>query len=235
MDGRRCRWLLLHGTPLTPQVWDGIAGYLRGYGPVWRPDVTPAASRPDAQAALATQLASALEPSPERLHVVGHSFGGQIAIDFALLAPQRVQALTLICTRDTPFPAFAGAAARLRHGSPVDVAAALRRWFTAPELSAGGPVVTYARRCLRQADRAAWATALDAIARYDRANRVGAIGVPSTLIAAELDQVSTPAAMSALAGRLPRARLHVLPRAAHMTPFSDPGQLALLISRAAPG
>jgi pimeloyl-ACP methyl ester carboxylesterase len=81
--------------------------------------------------------------------VVGHSFGGQIALDFALLAPQRVQALTLICTRDTPFPAFAGAAARLRHGSPVDVAAALRRWFTAPELSAGS------RRHLRAAAPAA--------------------------------------------------------------------------------
>jgi len=189
MSGRRCRWLLLHGTPLTPQVWDGVAGYLRGYGPVWRPDVTPAAGSPDAQAALATQLASALEPSPERLHVVGHSFGGQIAIDFALLAPEHVHALTLICTRDTPFPAFAGAAARLRHGSPVDITAALRRWFTAPELSADGPVVTYARRCLRQADRAAWAAALDAIASYDRANRVGAIGVPSTLIAAELGRV----------------------------------------------
>lgn len=143
---------------------------------------------------------------------------------------------TLICTRDTPFPAFAAAAARLRHGDPVDITAALRRWFTAPELSAGGPVVTYARRCLRQADRAAWAAALDAIASYDRANRVGAIGgVPSTLIAAELDHVSTPAAMSALADRLPQARLHVLPGAAHITPFSDPGQLALLLSRAAPG
>ena len=47
--------------------------------------------------------------------------------------------------------------------------------------------------------------------------------------------LNTPAAMSALAGRLPRARLHVLPGAAPMTPFSDPGQLALLISRAAPG
>ena len=29
------RWLLLHGTPLMPQVWDGVAGDLRRYGPVW--------------------------------------------------------------------------------------------------------------------------------------------------------------------------------------------------------
>ena len=51
------------------------------------------------------------------------------------------------------------------------------------------------------------------------------------LIAAELDQVSTPAAMSALASRLPRASLAVLPGAAHMSPFTDPAALARLILR----
>ena len=233
MGGSGERWVLLHGTPLTPQVWDGVARHLRGYGPVWCPDVSPAAGRRDTQAALAAHLAAALEQFPERLHVVGHSFGGQVAIDVALLAPRRVQTLTLVCSRDTPFPAFAAAAARLRHGDPVDIGAALGRWFTEPEINARGPVVSYARRCLQHADRASWAAALDAIACYDRADRTGSIGVPSTLIAAGLDQVSTPAAMAALASRLPAATLHVLPGAAHMTPFSDPARLGMLLTRAA--
>jgi pimeloyl-ACP methyl ester carboxylesterase len=59
--------------------------------------------------------------------------------------------------------------------------------------------------------------------------------MPATSIAAELDQVSTPAAMSALAGRLPRASLTVLPGAAHMSPFTDPVALARLIRRGRPG
>jgi pimeloyl-ACP methyl ester carboxylesterase len=227
------QWLLLHGTPLTSQVWDGVAEYLQGHGPVWRPDVTPVAGGPDTQAALAVRLASALEHSSQWLHVVGHSFGGQVAIDFALLAPQRVRTLTVICSRDTPFPAFAAAAARLRGGDPVDAGAVLGRWFTAPELAADGPVVSYARHCLRRADRTSWAAALDAIASYDRAGRVGSIAVPCTLIAAELDPVSTPAAMSALASRLPQATVHVLAGAAHMTPFSDPARLGILLARAA--
>jgi pimeloyl-ACP methyl ester carboxylesterase len=227
------RWLLLHGTPLTPQVWDGVAGYLRDYGPAWSPDVSAVAGSQDAQAALAAHLVSALGQFPERLHVVGHSFGGQVAIDVALLAPQRVQTLTLICSRDTPFAPFAAAAAQLRSGGAVDADAALGRWFTAPELIAGGPVVTYARRCLQQADRSSWAAALDAIAAYDRAARVASIDIPCTLIAAELDQVSTPAAMSALAGRLPQATLHILAGAAHMTPFTDPAGLSGLLTRAA--
>lgn len=70
------------------------------------------------------------------------SRAGQVAIDFALLAPRRAQTLTVVCSRDTPFPAFAAAAARLR------------------------------------ADRDSWAAALDAIAGYDRAGRVGSISIP---------------------------------------------------------
>jgi pimeloyl-ACP methyl ester carboxylesterase len=88
-----------------------------------------------------------------------------------------------------------------------------------------------ARCCLQQADRWSWAAALEAIACYDRSDRVAAISVPVMLIAAELDQVSTPAAMSALAGRLPRASLVVLPGAAHISPFTDPAALARLILR----
>jgi pimeloyl-ACP methyl ester carboxylesterase len=41
--------------------------------------------------------------------------------------------------------------------------------------------------------------------------------------------------MSALAGRLPQASLHILAGAAHMTPFTDPARLAMLLARAARG
>jgi pimeloyl-ACP methyl ester carboxylesterase len=222
-------WVLLHGTPLSPAAWDGVAAHLGRGEPVLCPPVTPAGDARDAAAELAAQLA-ADGGLPERMHLVGHSFGGQVALDLALLAPGRVQSLTLVCSRDTPFPAFASAAAALRRGEPVDPGAALGRWFTPPELGDNGPVVRYARSCVDQADRRPWAAALESIARYDRSGRVHAISAPVTLIAAELDQVSTPAAMSALAGRLPRASLTVLPGAAHLSPFIDPAALAELIA-----
>jgi hypothetical protein len=43
MEGPGGRWLLLRGTPLTPQVRDRVAGHLRRCGPVWaaRAPVTP--------------------------------------------------------------------------------------------------------------------------------------------------------------------------------------------------
>ena len=226
------RWLLLHGTPLTPAVWDDVAACLSPFGAVDCPAITPAGDAPDAQRTLATGLAEQLPQSAGRLHVVGHSFGGQVALDFALLMPQRVASLTLLCSRDTPFPAFAAAAARLRGGAPVDIDAVLDRWFTPPELDRDSPVVRYARRCVRQADRRSWAAALDAIARYDRARRTASIRVPATLIAAGLDQVSSPSEMSAMASRLPDATLQVLPGAAHMTPFTDPAALSQIFLRA---
>jgi pimeloyl-ACP methyl ester carboxylesterase len=227
-------WVLLHGTPLSPAVWDGVSAHLSPRGRVLCPPVAPAGDARDAAAELAAWLASADSGLPGQMHLAGHSFGGQVALDLALLAPGRVRTLTLICTRDTPFPGFAAAAAALRRGDAVDPEAALGRWFTGAELKDGGPVVRYARSRIEQADRPSWAAALEAIAHYDRSRRVQAIRAPVTLLAAELDQVSTPDAMAALAGRLPQGSLTVLAGAAHMSPFTDPAALAELIIRTRP-
>jgi pimeloyl-ACP methyl ester carboxylesterase len=144
-------WVLLHGTPLSPAVWDGVAARLSRRGPVRCPAVTLARDGGDATAELAQRLAAS--GLPKRMDLVGHSFGGQVALDLALLAPARVRTLTLVGSRDTPYPAFAAAAAALRRGDPLDPSAALGRWFTAAELSADGPVVQYARNRLERAGR----------------------------------------------------------------------------------
>ncbi len=229
MDGSGDRWLLLHGTPLTPEVWDGVAAGLTRSGPVSCPDITPAGEARDVPGVLAARVAAEVPEGPGRLHVVGHSFGGQVALDLALLAPQRVASLTLVCSRDTPFPAFAAAAARLRDGGQVDAGAALGRWFTPAELDRGGPVVSYARRCLEQADRRSWAAALDAIARYDRAGRAGS-SRPRSPSSRPSSTRCPPRRSCRPWPALPRATLRVLPGAAHMTPFNDPAALARLIS-----
>ena len=164
-----------------------------------------------------------------RWDVVGHSFGGQVAIELALLAPHKLASLSIISSRDTPFPPFALAAANLRAGLPVDVEGALRRWFRPEELRAGGWLVAYARDRLAKADRDIWATALDGIATYDRSDAVGRIQVPTTLICAESDLVSDVGAMTALKGRLPNAQLRVWAGAAHFSLLLEPAKLAALL------
>ena len=182
-------WVLLHGTPLTPQVWDRVAGSLGAHRAVHCPSV-------------------------------------------ALAAPARVRSLTVLCSRDTPFPAFEGPAAALRTGA-LDAAATMARWFRPDEIAANGPVVRYARTCLDLVDLPAWADDLVAIADYDRCDDVSALTMPTLLLAAEHDQVSTPDAMRAMSERIPDARFELVPGAAHMSIFTRPTQLAALLDRAA--
>lgn len=233
MSRDRRSWLLLHGTPLSPAVWDGISEGLREVGPVQYPDITPAREAIDVQADLAAQVLAALPDDGDRVDLVGHSFGGQVALEIALTYPERVRSLTLLCSRDTPFPPFAAAATRIRRGDAPDTEAAIQRWFRPAELAAGAPLVEFARSCLRDCDLSAWARALDAIATYDRRDRVHELDLPVTLVAAEFDEVSTPAVMADLASRIPGARLLVLPGAAHLSPFLRPAELCSTILAAA--
>ena len=195
-----------------------------------RPDLTATGDPATLQRAIAERMLALIGDLPGELHVVGHSFGGQIALDMALSAPPgRVRSLTIICSRGTPFAPFAEAAGAVRRGDPVDVDRAVGRWFRPRELDSEEPLVEYARRCLIEADRAAWADALEAISVYDRSDAVAALQLPVTLIAGAFDEVATPEAMNDLRGRITGSRLHVLGGASHMTPLADPARLGDLI------
>lgn len=218
----RPRWLLLHGTPLTPRVWDEVGALL---API-RPVVAPVLPRPGSQTDIARRVLASLDDAEAPLHVVGHSFGGQVAIEVALAAPWRLASLTILCSRASPFPAFASSAESLRHGDPVDVQGTLARWFLPAELAADGPLVRFVRSCIAGADRARWADDLQAIAGYDRTGDLERIETPTRVIAAELDRVGAPDEMQALAGAIPGAEFVLVSHASHMSQFLDPVALA---------
>jgi len=226
------RFLLLHGTPLSPQVWDGVRAHLTGDAVA--PDLTELIE-PGRPGCLQTEVAAAVLAAlpDDQMVVVGHSFGGQVAIEVALLAPERVARLVVVCSRHTPFPQFADGARAVRASRPVDVDAGLRRLFTPREVAAEGPAVAYVRRQLRTAPLAPWAAALDAIASYDRAFSVGRIAAPVSLFAAGLDEVSPPAVMAELAAALPHATLEVVSAWAHMSPFAGPAAFAARLNAVA--
>jgi pimeloyl-ACP methyl ester carboxylesterase len=219
----RPTWVLLHGTPMTPAVWDDVAVVLATAGPVAAPDLSHRVGEPADQTSHAHRLLGELAGTGP-LHVVGHSFGGQVAIELAIAAPDRVRSLAIVCSRDTPFRAFAQAASTLRASPRIDPDPTLARWFTASQLRADGAVVRYARTCLLDADPVAWADDLDAIATYDRSDAVAHLTMPMTLIAAHDDRVATVAAMTALADRAADATLHVVD-GSHLSPFTDPDDL----------
>lgn len=222
-SGTAPNWVLLHGTPLEPAVWDTVRAHLGVAA------TAPDLNRPVRSAGTMQQeLADAVlaETPGDGLIVVGHSLGGQVAIEMALLAPHRIAQLILVCTRDVPVPTFSAAASALRAGTPVDIEAGVRRWFTPAEIADDGPVVRYARRRLATVSPSAYADSLQALADYDRRGAVAAIRTPAVLLCGRLDQGCTPSVMSMLAADLPDATLHVVDEWAHMSPFVDPAGFA---------
>jgi 3-oxoadipate enol-lactonase len=223
-------WLLLHGTPLTPLIWDGVIPLLARHGDVAAPALVPGLGPANgAQRALARQLGAASVDAPPPWNVVGHSFGGQVALEMALQRPELVASLTLLCTRDTPYPSFAAAAADVLSGT-VDVDGSLQRWFSPAELAADDAIVRYARATIGAADRRAWARALSAISVFDVSAETNAITCPVLVVSAGHDRVSDPPAMAAMTARLPNAELKVLEDAWHMSMFCDAARLAHLLS-----
>ena len=148
-------WLLLHGTPLTPAVWDGVAERLEPSGLVLRPDLA-SDRRPGDVAAGDRRAHARADRRPARraarrralLRRSDRARHGALRV-----ARPRCASLTIICSRGTPFAPFAEAAGAVRRGDPVDVDRAVGRWFRPRELDSEEPLVEYARRCLIEADR----------------------------------------------------------------------------------
>jgi pimeloyl-ACP methyl ester carboxylesterase len=172
------RWLLLHGTPLRASVWSAVSAHLPGTA--WAPDVTPAPGTAHPQRHLAERIIAKVRQRGGRWNVVGHSFGGQIALEIACLAPDVVDDLVIVCSRDTPFPSFAAAADSLDAGNPIDLAAALHRWFRPSEIADHPAFIDDITAELRRADRRSWATALRGIADFDATAAVPGISAPAT-------------------------------------------------------
>ena len=136
-------WLLLHGTPLTSEVWQGVRPALETVYPVAAPQLPRPSAATGAQAEIAGRILGGLGHLARRFHVVGHSFGGQVALELVLAAPERVASLTVLCSRASPFPSFSATAAAVRK-APVDPDGSIKRWFLPGEIAADGPVVRYA-------------------------------------------------------------------------------------------
>lgn len=186
--------VLVHGTPLDARSWQWLAPLLatrhrvitydlRGHGSA-RACALPSSYQP-----LADDLAQLLDVlALERAHVVGHSFGGQVAQAFAARHPERLTGLTVVCARSTPFPAFAAAADAIDSGGIEAVArSAMERWFTPEALAHDGTAVRYAGSRMTPEAAPTLAAALRLIADFDIGDRLATLPIPVRFVAAERD------------------------------------------------
>lgn len=222
--------VLLHGTPFDARAWDPVVTAVGGRCRTVRFDarghgVATAVPLPDYHR-LASDVVAVLDRlGIDDAHVVGHSWGGQTAQQLALDRPDRVNRLSLVCTRAAPFPAFDPVVRGLRDGT-ADKEASLARWFTAAELAEPDGVATAVRAWLRAADPHRWADALEMIATFDVLDRLHRVDVPTDVVAAQFDGVAVPAHMAEIAHALGHASLRVVPGARHLLPLQHPGEIA---------
>lgn len=122
--------VLLHGWPQDHTAWDRVTPLLhraglrtlapdqRGYSPGARP---PAAAAYGMRELVGDVLAVVDQAGEERVHLVGHDWGGSVAWAFAERHPERLHSLTVLST-----PHHRAMAWAFRHSDQ-----ALRSWYMA--------------------------------------------------------------------------------------------------------
>jgi pimeloyl-[acyl-carrier protein] methyl ester esterase len=182
----------------------------------------------------AVDLAIAETSAPGPLMILGWSLGGQVALEWARLRPERVGALVLMST--TPcfvqrpdWPHAMAEATLRRFGDELTVAyrQTLQR-FVALQVQ-GSEHSREALASLRsqlfargEPSPQALHDSLKLLASSDLRSGVGAISQPALMIAGDRDMLTPIAASRWLASALPRASLVVVPGAAHAPFLSHP-------------
>ena len=183
-------------------------------------------SAADAAAIVIALLASI---GAERVIVVGHSYGGAIAIEIALVAAREnapaIAGVVLVAT-----------GARLRvHPSILERASAAARGEAPPfdlaPLFRSGNEALAARVAARLATVPPAAALADwtAANRFDRLKDLGAVRAPLVAMAGEDDALTPPRYAHYLAAHVPGARAAIVPGAGHMLPMEMPEHVAAIV------
>jgi pimeloyl-ACP methyl ester carboxylesterase len=221
--------VFIHGVGLQQDVWvPQILGFARdhtvvtfdmlGHGGSPLPPETPTlADYADQVGRLLDQLGLA------RAHVVGHSMGALVALEFALQAPARclsVSALNAVyCRTEAQGAAVMARVRSLQDRSVQDgIEPTLARWFGDPVPPALHTTAQLCRRLLAEVHPTGYARTYALFATSDRAHedRLATLKPPALFMTGEFDPNSTPAMSQAMAAVVPGARCRVLAGERHM-------------------
>jgi 2-hydroxymuconate-semialdehyde hydrolase len=224
--------LLLHGASSVGITWYPVIGPLSGHFCVIAPDIIGygESDKPSAPYDLSyycAWLAGFLDAlGVQRAHVVGHSQGGAIALQFVLDHPARVDRLVLVDS------------AALGGGAPLRVVFAMLCYSLFPSPTTGLWLTRYLVHNVQSIDPAlgdymnqvtevpgGWRTLLKTRTHSGiPPQQLGKIAQQTLIIWGEDDRLFGLDHAKAAARAMPHARLHVLPQAGHAAFFDQPQQ-----------
>lgn len=224
--------VLLHGLGGTTNTWTPLAAALQRHRCI-RPDLPGAGRSPlpaSGQLTIATLVESLLRMlqvlGVERARFVGHSMGTILCQHIAVQQPRLVQGLALFGPLAAPpDQARAGLKARAetaRAEGMGDIADAIVNAATAAATRERNPVAAaLVRESVMRQDPKGYAANCEALAAAEAAD-AARIACPTLLVTGEDDVVAPPSVARQLGEKIEGARVHVLPRCGHWTPFEAP-------------
>ncbi len=240
-DGAGETVVLIHGVGMNQNVWspqiDALTTHYRviaydmlGHGGSVLPAPVPTLGE---YAAQLEALLDALQIG--RAHIVGHSMGALISLEFALTHPSRtisVAALNAVYDR-TPGQreAVMSRAATLggMGDTPRDagIDSTLARWFGEPVPAHLTSAAQAVRALLSGVDPIGYARTYRLFARSDDAHvgRLAGLAVPALFLTGECDANSSPAMSHAMAAAAPFGRAEILANERHMMSVTNPAQV----------
>lgn len=166
-------------------------------------------------------------------HVVGHSMGALVALEFALSHPRRVSsvaALNAVYERTAQQSAavLQRAGQLASAGGDAGLEATMRRWFGDPIDDAHtGPMAGEIRKFLEEVDAVGYARTYRLFAHSDRAHsgRLGALQCRALFMTGELDGNSSPEMSRRMARAAPLGCAEIIPGARHMMNVTAAGEV----------
>lgn len=225
VQGQGSPLVLLHPVGIDHSFWGPLVDKASSLHTVISVDLmghgaSPPASPERGISAYAEDVAGLLdELSLARASLLGLSFGGMIAQEFALTYPARISAL-VVGACGPRIPAEARDAVRARgnvdpaKGMASVVDQTMQRWFTPAFINSESAQRVHAR--LLADDPPGWAAGWNAISGFDALDRLGSIAVPTLVIAGELDAGAPVATTKTIADAIPGSQFVMLPGAPHM-------------------
>lgn len=172
----------------------------------------------------------------DRAIPLGHSIGGMVAQEIVHRHPDRVAALILSGT--TPVfgsrdGSFQEAFLKARLG-PLDAGRTMAELARAAPAELLGPApdpaaASVVETLLAELPEAAYRAGLKCLVTFNRREELGSIGVPTLLIAGDVDPNAPLKTMTRMAETIPGARLEVLEETGHMAPLECPGRFAGIV------
>ncbi|HQT63864.1 MAG TPA: alpha/beta hydrolase [Acidocella sp.] len=177
---------------------------------------------------LAESVKEILASAPDKFVLVGTSYAGNLALEIAIAAPERVTALWLMgCNPAAAEPGGPDLAAGLT-ATPDAVIDMLGGIIAHPNNPTAAATFKAMAHRIGGAAGALQATALGS--RPDAVSRFGALTMPAFVLWGADDALVPVAVGKAMADQLPHAHFHVLPACGHLPTLEKPEESAALFT-----